>query len=205
MTFEEQMDFLDESIRKLKIQYDLYFAGIRRVPPSFERGRLDNMVHEMHRLKIRDTGDRFRFNALIARYNHYRELWSRMGREREEGPREYRRRLKALQDAETSLARSHAQAAARPVGVTSADGETYVWVTPSSQAESVAELYEHILAAQKGLGKALPTRDQVGAMVIKQAESLRERYGVANIGFRVEVVDGKVKLKAKPLRDGQTE
>jgi hypothetical protein len=208
MTLEEQMDFLDESIRKLKTQYDLYFAGMRRVPPTWERGKLDSFVHEMSRLKIRETGVRFRFNALIARYNHYRELWSRLAREREEGPMDYRRRLAALQEAEHKLA-APAQAAESSLPgeppVTSGDGGSYVMVTPSLEPASVSRLYEDIVQAQKALGKALPSADQVGVMVQKQAESLRERYGVSNIAFRVEVVDGKVKLKAKPLRDGQTQ
>jgi hypothetical protein len=75
-------------------------------------------------------------------------------------------------------------------------------VTPSLDSDSIAKLYSEILAAQKTLGKSVPSMDQVGAMVQKQAESLRERFGVQNVGFRVEIVDGKVKLKAKPLRDG---
>jgi hypothetical protein len=203
MTFEEQMDYLEESIRKLKIQYDLFFAGMRKVPPSFERGKLDSVVHEMHRIRIRETSIRFRFNALIARYNHYRELWSRMSREREEGPLDYRRRLQAYEEAAAKLASEHhgAPPATSPT-VTSGDGESYVRVTPSLDSDSIAKLYSEILAAQKTLGKSVPSMDQVGAMVQKQAESLRERFGVQNVGFRVEIVDGKVKLKAKPLRDG---
>lgn len=206
MTLEEQMDFLEESIRKIKIQYDLYFAGLRKVPPTFERGRLDSFIHDLSRMKIRETGFRFRLNALIARYNHYRELWSRMSREREEGPMDYRRRAAALQEAELKLAAFQREETSRQEdrSVTSEDGGSYVMVTPSPDPGSVSRLYDEIIQAQKALGKALPTVAQVGAMVQKQAESLRERYGVSTIGFRVEVIDGKVKLKAKPLRDGQS-
>jgi hypothetical protein len=38
-------------------------------------------------------------------------------------------------------------------------------------------------------------------MVQKQAETVREKYHVNHVAFRVETVDGKVKLKAKPLQD----
>lgn len=204
MSFEEQMEFLDESLRKLKIQYELYFAGIRRVPPAFEKGRLDTLVHDMSREKIRETSVRFRFNALIARYNHYRELWGRLEREREEGPLDYRRRQQAFRLAEAKLAAAHQDGpAAAPV--TSGENGSYVRVTPTMESESVARLYSEILEAQTSLGKAVPTLDQVGAMVRKQAETLRAKFGVAAVGFRVEVVNGKVKLKAKPLRDGQPE
>jgi hypothetical protein len=161
----------------------------------------------MNRLKIREAGARFRFNALIARYNHYRELWSRLIREREEGPTDYRRRVLAMQQAEQKLASLHHAVTPSPEGptVTSGDGESYVRVTPAMEPASVAQLYEDIVKAQTALGKRLPSVDQVGAMVSKQAESLRQRYGVSNIAFRVEIVNGKVKLKAKPLRDGQSQ
>jgi hypothetical protein len=38
-------------------------------------------------------------------------------------------------------------------------------------------------------------------MVQKQSEVVRSRYNVNSVAFRVETVDGKVKLKAKPLQD----
>jgi len=38
-------------------------------------------------------------------------------------------------------------------------------------------------------------------MVEKQSETVRERYNVDVVGFRVDVVDGKVKLKAKPIQE----
>ena len=38
-------------------------------------------------------------------------------------------------------------------------------------------------------------------MVQKQSDMVREKYNVNTVAFRVETVDGKVKLKAKPLQD----
>ncbi|HEY5610963.1 MAG TPA: hypothetical protein VIL97_07140, partial [Thermoanaerobaculia bacterium] len=85
-SLDEQIDFFDESLRRLKTLYDQFFAGIRRVPPSTERARLDAMVHEMGKIRMRDNAKRFRYNTLVGRYQQYRELWSRLMREREEGP-----------------------------------------------------------------------------------------------------------------------
>ena len=38
-------------------------------------------------------------------------------------------------------------------------------------------------------------------MVDRQVQALRSRFGADSIGFRVEIVEGKVKLKAKPLQE----
>ena len=43
--------------------------------------------------------------------------------------------------------------------------------------------------------------EQLAAMVQKQTELVRSKYNVNTVAFRVETVDGKVKLKAKPLQD----
>jgi hypothetical protein len=43
--------------------------------------------------------------------------------------------------------------------------------------------------------------DQLASMVQKQADLVREKYHVNSVAFRVETIDGKVKLKAKPLQD----
>jgi hypothetical protein len=38
-------------------------------------------------------------------------------------------------------------------------------------------------------------------MVQKQSEIVRSKYRVNTVAFRVETIDGKVKLKAKPLQE----
>ena len=52
------------------------------------------------------------------------------------------------------------------------------------------------------MGKASNvTFEQLAAMVQKQSEMVRNRYNVNAVAFRVETVDGKVKLKARPLQE----
>lgn len=194
---DQQIDFLEESVRKLKIKYDLFFAGVSKLPPTEDRRRLENMIHEMSRIRIRDNGRRFRFNTLVGKYNMFRELWSRMMREREEGPMDFKRRSKAMSEP----LEIPKETPPPPPRVTSAAADSYVKVQ-SGNAEEMQKIYEQISAANQKLGKdAGLTLDQVSSMVSKQAEVLRGRYGVRSIGFRVETVDGKIKLKAKPLSD----
>ena len=197
MTFDEQLDLLEESLRKLKIQYALFFLGVRKVPPTFERGKLDAIVHEMSRVRLRDIATRFRFNTLLGRYNQYRELWSRRAREREEGPTDFRRRTAALAAPEAEQAREPSTSP-----VTSERPDSYVRVRETLEGDALRELHAEITRAQSALGKGnAPTLEQLSTMVNRQIESLRGRYGVATVDFRVETLDGKVKLKAKPIRD----
>ena len=201
MTFDEQMDLLDESLRKIRVKYEQFFIGVRRVPPTVERAKLDSLIHEMSRVKLREVATRFKFNMLVARYNNLRELWSRMSREREEGPMDYRRRRAVLSEVHPAPADSPPPP--QEPRVTSAAADSYVRMTEASDTAALATLHGQITAAQQALGTRgkPPSIPQLEEMVRKQLEAARSRYGAISIELRVETTDGKVKLKAKPLRE----
>lgn len=193
---DEELDKLEEDIRRLKNQYDLFFAGIVKVPPSFMRHQVEAYIHEMNRIKMRDNARRFKFNTVLSRYNQYREMWARRMREREEGPLDYRRRQSAMAGPPEAIPRMP------PPPVTSPSPDPYVKMTPGANGEQVRKLFEEIARAHVELGKpSNVTLDQLAAMVQKQTELVRSKYNVNTVAFRVETIDGKVKLKAKPLQD----
>lgn len=198
---KDPLDIFEESVKKLKVHYDLFFAGGRKLPPMEERKRLEGLIHEMAKQKWRDNARRFRFNTLLGRYNQFRELWARRMREREEGPIEFRRRRQAIEEVE---AHPPTHATPRPPPrqrVTSEAGESYVTVSASGKSDAIRALHQQIAAAQQQLGRgAAMTLEQVSSMVEKQAEALRQRYGVNAVAFRVDTSEGKVKLKAKPVQ-----
>jgi len=203
---DEELDKLEEDIRKLKTKYDSFFAGIIKVPPMHERRMLEVYLHELSKQKIRDNARRFRLTQLLTRYNQFRELWGRKMREREEGPLDYRRRRAALvRKAETETKAAPPPLPPpppRPRTVTSSPGDPYVKVTPGSNGAEIRRLYAEIERQHLKLGKLPPVSfDQLAAMVQKQSEAVRSRYHVQTVAFRVETIDGKVKLKAKPIQE----
>ena len=196
---DEELDKLEEDIRKVKNKYDQFFSAITKMPPTHERHNLEVYIHELGKQKIRDNARRFRYNQLLSRYNQYREMWGRKMREREEGPLDFRRRKAALVEP------PHPTPPPPSAGprVTSPHAEPYVVkVTPGTNGEDIRKLYDQIEKEHHKLGK-MPsiTYEQLAAMVQKQSDIVRERYHVSAVGFRVDVVDGKVKLKAKPLQE----
>jgi hypothetical protein len=191
---DDELDKLEEDIRKLKNKYDQFFTGIVKVPPSFDRHQVENYIHELSKLKMRDNARRFRLSTILGRYNQYRELWGRRMREREEGPLDYRRRQAAL-----DLPPAPAPA---PPRVTSAPADAYVRMTPGANGEQIRRLWDDIERAHGEMGKpSNVSLEQLAAMVQKQTDLVRAKYNVKTVAFRVETIDGKVKLKAKPLQD----
>ncbi|HEV7921125.1 MAG TPA: MXAN_5187 C-terminal domain-containing protein [Thermoanaerobaculia bacterium] len=193
---DDELDQLEEDIRKLKNKYDQFFALIQKHPPTHERRNIEVAIHEISKQRMRDNARRFRFNTILTRYNQFREMWARKMREREEGPLDFRRRQAAMSEpsAEREPQPQHA--------VTSRAADPYVRVAPGTNGEEIRRLYDEIEQRHLELGK-MPsiTLEQLGSMVQKQSEMVRSKYNVNAVAFRVDVVDGKVKLKAKPVQD----
>ena len=195
---DEELDRLEEDIRKLKNKYDQFFTGITRMPPQHERHLLEVAIFEIGKQKMRESSRRFRYNQLLSRYNQYRELWGRKMREREEGPLDFRRRQAALNEP-SAPPPPQQNTGAR---VTSGNSDSYVKLSTESNGEAIRDLFNQIENEHRKLGKnPTLTFEQLRNMVEKQSEQVRTRYNVNVVGFRVDVVDGKVKLKAKPIQE----
>lgn len=194
---DDELDKLEEDIRRLKNRYDQFFNGITKTPPSFERHQVEATVHEISKQKMRDNTRRFRFNTILSRYNQYREMWARKMREREEGPLDFRRRQALMEAAPVAPPPPPPRAP-----VTSAGADPYVRMTPGANGEEIRRLYGEIERAHLEMGK-LPNMslEQLASMIQKQSDVVRAKYNVKTVAFRVETIDGKVKLKAKPLQD----
>ena len=199
---DDELDKLEEDIRKLKNRYDQFFSGFQKLPPLHERRVLEVYIHELGKQKMRDNTRRFRYGQLLTRYNQLREMWGRKMREREEGPLDFRRRSAALNQPSQPPPPPPPLALVTAPSVTSPRADPYVRVTPGTNGDEIKRLYGDIEKENLKLGR-LPsiTIDQLKAMVQKQSDFVREKYHVAAVAFRVDVVDGKVKLKAKPIQD----
>ena len=200
MKQDDELDRLEEDIRKLKNKYDQFFTGITKMPPMHDRKQIEILIYEIGKQKVRDNTRRFRYNTILSRYNQYREMWGRKMREREEGPIDFRRRKAAMEQPaaaapDPSLMTSESR-------VTSPNLGPYVKMVPGANGEQIQQLYSQIEKEHLKLGK-LPnvTLDQLKKMVEQQTQVVRDRYNVSAVAFRVDVVDGKVKLKAKPLQE----
>jgi hypothetical protein len=191
---DDELDKLEEDIRRVKSRYDQFFMGIQKVPPQFERHQLETFIHDLNKQKIRDNGRRFRLSTLVSRYNQLREMWGRRMREREEGPLDFRRRQALMEAPEPERL--------PPPRVTSMPADPYVKMTPGANGEQIRRLHEEIERAHAAMGKPSNVSvEQLAAMVQKQTDLVRAKYNVNTVAFRVETIDGKVKLKAKPLQD----
>jgi hypothetical protein len=77
LTIEQQIGKLEEDIRKLKIDFDIYFNGAVKRPPLEARARLESQIKRMTDNRRLTYAQRYQLNSLLARYTSYREVWRR--------------------------------------------------------------------------------------------------------------------------------
>jgi len=75
---------LEDAIRKLKIDFDIYFNGATKRPPLEARARLESNIKRISDDRGLSYGQRYRLNTLISRFTSYRELWRRSLKQRGE-------------------------------------------------------------------------------------------------------------------------
>jgi hypothetical protein len=180
----EDLQLLDVKLKMLKNEYEQYFMGTRRREPSLLRGEVQKMVSYYANVPIRNTGYRFKFNNLRARFFSFRRHWDRILREIEEG--RYERHIFQANLRERERIE---RPGSRPPGAGSKKAEP-------------DDVFESYLSARKACGQdtAGITRKKLDALIQKQTTQLRAKSGCREVKFRVVVEDGRAKLKVSPVR-----
>lgn len=79
---DRQILRLEDDIRRLKIDFDIYFNGAAKRPPLESRARIEASLKRIADDRNLTYAQRYHFNSLTSRFNSYRELWRRMLRKK---------------------------------------------------------------------------------------------------------------------------
>jgi hypothetical protein len=77
-SLDQQIARIEEDIRKLKIDFDIYFNGGTKRAPLEARARLDSNIKRIADDRSLTYAQRYQFNSVVSRFTSYRELWRRM-------------------------------------------------------------------------------------------------------------------------------
>lgn len=79
---DKQLGKLDDDVRRLKIEFDIFFNGAVKRPPLEARARLESQIKRMLDNRALSYAQRYKLNSLVGRFTSYRELWRRTLRSR---------------------------------------------------------------------------------------------------------------------------
>ncbi|MCU0240496.1 MAG: hypothetical protein MUC29_13735 [Pyrinomonadaceae bacterium] len=74
---EQQLAKLEDDIRKLKIDFDIFFAGGTKRPPHEARGRVESQIKRIADDRALTYAQRYHYNTVVSKFISYRELWRR--------------------------------------------------------------------------------------------------------------------------------
>jgi len=84
LSIDQEIARLEDDIRKLKIDFDIYFNGGAKRPPLEARARLDANLKRLADDRNLSYAQRYQFNMIVSRFTSYRELWRRLLKKRGE-------------------------------------------------------------------------------------------------------------------------
>jgi len=198
-TIDEELAQLERDIRQLKIEYDQYFGGGRKRPPTEIEWRIELMVKRYsERGGDLKYGQRFRLNNLTQTYAKYKDIFRKKTQQKEEGKvqRHFGAAAKAI---EAERAQKHAEkpttAAAQPA---SSGPFRVVCSEPEQETDKVDRLFEAFVQAKQQAGEQTGklSRSSFNEFVLKKTKDLQKQKNCRDVEYVVEVVDGQVKLKA---------
>jgi hypothetical protein len=77
LEIEEQIERIEDDIRRLKIDFDIYFNGGTKKAPLQQRAALESRIKRVNGDRTISYANRYKLNNLISRFTSYRELWRR--------------------------------------------------------------------------------------------------------------------------------
>ena len=195
MANSDDLDLLENGIRQLQIEWEKFFGGVEKKPPNDLKTRVEALIRKYAYAEIRNNTERFRYQTLTARYNTFNELWNKRLRAREEG-----RPMGIHGVHERHAPPPPASTAPPPAARAASPGEVRV-KDPSADGDAVRALFARFLEARQAAGESGAVKfESFQKVITQQAARILTEKGAQAVDFRLETKDGKVSLKARPVR-----
>jgi hypothetical protein len=198
LAIDEELTLLEDQLRRLKVEYDMYFGGGSKKPPAEIEWKVKTLLKRYSDGHRMNYAQRFRYNTIQQRYALYNALWQQKLLIKEEGYRRPQDAVLGIQglrsDEEHEAAkalRHHAPAAEdRPFSLS---------LSEDSDHKQVESLFQALAAARKKTGeKSTANLESFQKFVKQKTAQLRKEYGCKAVEYTVELQNGQAKLKAKP-------
>jgi len=183
-TADEQLTRLEDDIRRLRVEFDIFFNGGAKRPPYDTKGRVETLLKRLGDDRTLNYAQRYRYNSLAARYNAFRDLWRRTMQGREEG-RDAISAARAIAKNETVQ---------KPV-----ESASFVCLDAHRDVEVVKHIYTTLIEAKRRCGE--PTEDlsfpKFHRLIASKADGMKQQLGCDRVRFSVAVEGGHVSFKAR--------
>jgi hypothetical protein len=198
LTIDEELDQLDSSLRRLKVEYDIFFGGGSKRPPNDTLWRVQSLIKKYGDSQKLTFSQRYKFNSLTQRYAIFSDLWRQKLKIKEEG---YRRPQDAVLGI-AGLRTDEERAAGAALGSVAGGEPDYSKIACSDvdrDMASVRAFYDRMMAEKQRVGETAGAPFESFASFLRnKTEQIRRDFKCEAVEYSLDVQGSQVKLKAKP-------
>jgi hypothetical protein len=201
VAIDDELTQLDDYLRRLKVEYDIFFGGGAKKPPAELEWKVRNLIRKYSDGSNMSGTQRFRFNTLQQRYSLFSALWMQKCKIKEEGyrrPQDAILGIQGLRDEEQHAAEQALRHRNRPQDE-AAEAFRVDCADADSEPKKIEALFQALTSARQQAGDNTGGNLASFAKFVRQkTEQIRKEYACPKVEYTVELKDGQVKLKAKP-------
>jgi len=215
VTIDEELNLLEQQLRRLKIEYEIFFNSPNKRPPTDIEWKVVNLLRKFSDGSRMKFAQRYRYNEMAQRYAIQSDLWRKKMRIREEGyrrPQEVALSVHVVGPEEREAKFHTAYGVSRKANPSETGAEvgkagdvatgprpfSVHCSEPLAEREKVESLFKALIEAKREAGeKSAGSFESFASFVNNKTGELRKQYDCTSVEYSVEVQDGKVRLKAK--------
>jgi len=207
VTVDEELNLLEQQLRRLKIEYEMFFNNPAKRPPTDVEWKVTSLIRKFSDSGRLSFSQRFKYNEMAQRYAVQSDLWRKKMRIREEGYRRPADAILSVQGVRVSeeheskhhqaYGLSH-HAPAKGSGAAADQPFSVQCSGAAAERSQVESLYKALTEAKQKSGeKVSGDLDSFAAFVQKKTSEIRKEHGCEAVEYSLEMQGGRVKLKAK--------
>lgn len=187
----EDIDLLDSKIARLKVEYEQYFMRVLKREPVKLRNEIEKKILFYSNQNFTNTSLKFKYNSVVAKYNSYKQYWSRVLREIDEGTFNRKGEGDALG---LRLPQIKTPAPQKPPALSEAQSPA------ANQRPELDEVYRQYLDKRRECNESTDgiTVESLARTIDKYKKQIEEQYKTKDVDLKVYVKDGKTRLAITP-------
>ncbi|PYV93851.1 MAG: hypothetical protein DMG05_00080 [Acidobacteria bacterium] len=188
MDVDQELTSLEDGLRRLKIEYEIFFNGGSPRMPFDLRWRVETLIKKYNDFGKMTFAQRFRYNTLVSKFHSYSDLWRRMIKSKEEG----RPAFATLPAPEVDR-----------LGQTPNSGDRVICQLicsdPEAETEKFKNLFKSLIEAKRECGEKPETVQfqSFQKYLVEKTSKLKDQFKCDSVCYIVSIESGKVRFTAK--------
>lgn len=192
--FEKDMKEVETRLKVLRAEYNQFLAGTLKFPPNFTEAQIRKIVKKYAGVKGLKGVQRFQYFNFVAKFNTMMEFFSRRLKDKQEGKGVY---------ASASIEKQFRDGQGDPGGKPgSGKARTHVVADVRRQSTTIAALFDdwNMAAGYSSQPLAKINLEAFKDIIRSKTDQIRKAKGCDAVRYRIILEDGKVRIKAKPIK-----